>query len=209
MLQFIDVQKSYGTKKLLDIPSLELPRGIYWLQGANGTGKTSLLRMLAGILPFDGSILLQGLALKKDPVAYRRSIGWADAEPVYPDFLTGKDLLNFYRDIQQPRPGQVDELIDRLGVAPWLGSRTATWSAGMCKKVSLLLAFIGEAALVTLDEPLVTLDQKGVTALYTLIQDRHRQFGTSFILSSHQDIPDHALSAIQQLMLMNRSIELV
>jgi ABC-2 type transport system ATP-binding protein len=209
MLQFEKVQKAYGEKMILDIPSLYLDRGIYWLQGANGTGKTSLLRMLAGILPFDGSIRLRGLALEKDPVAYRRSIGWADAEPVYPDFLTGKDLLNFYRDIQQPRPGQLDELIDRLGVAPWLGSKTATWSAGMCKKVSLLLAFIGKPDLITLDEPLVTLDQQSVTDLYALIRDRHHQFGTSFILSSHQDIPDKALSAIQRLLLLNRSIELI
>jgi ABC-2 type transport system ATP-binding protein len=209
MLQFTDVQKSYGTKKLLDIPSLKLPGGIYWLQGANGTGKTSLLRMLAGILPFDGSIQLQGLELRKDPVAYRRSIGWADAEPIYPDFLTGENLLNFYRDIQKPRPGQVDELIDCLRVSPWLGSKTATWSAGMCKKVSLLLAFIGDAALITLDEPLVTLDVQGVTALYTLILDRRRQYGTSFILSSHQDIPEQALSTIQRLMLVNQSIKWV
>jgi ABC-2 type transport system ATP-binding protein len=128
---------------------------------------------------------------------------------VYPDFLTGKDLLNFYRDIHQPRPGQIDELIDRLGVAPWLGSKTATWSAGMCKKVSLLLAFIGKAVLITLDEPLITLDQQGVESLYALIQDRHCQYGTSFILSSHQDIPDHTLSTIQRLLLIDRSIELI
>src|ERR1700690_1694906 len=99
MLQFTGGQKSYGTKKILDIPSMELSLGSYWLQGPNGSGKTTLLRMLAGILPFRGHIRLQGLSLRDHPVAYRRLIGWADAEPLYPDFLTGKDLLTFYRDI--------------------------------------------------------------------------------------------------------------
>lgn len=209
MLQFTHVRKSFGTKKVLDIPFLELPGGIYWLQGANGTGKTSLLRMLAGILPFDGNIRWQDHSLREDPVAYRRLIGWADAEPIYPDFLTGKDLLAFYRDIQRPRRGQLDELIDVFGVSPWLGSKTVTWSAGMCKKVSLLLAFIGEATLITLDEPLVTLDQQGVKGLYGLILERYRQNGTSFILSSHQDIPGQSLATLQKIIVINQSINLI
>jgi ABC-2 type transport system ATP-binding protein len=209
MLQFTRVRKSFGTKKILDIPFLELPGGIYWLQGANGTGKTSLLRMLAGILPYDGNIRWKDHSLRADPVAYRRSIGWADAEPIYPDFLTGEDLLDFYRDIQRPRPGQLDELIDVFGVSPWLGSKTVTWSAGMCKKVSLLLAFIGEATLITLDEPLVTLDHQGVRGLYGLILERHRKSGTSFILSSHQDIPGDSLASLQKIILVNQSIELI
>jgi ABC-2 type transport system ATP-binding protein len=99
MLQFTGVEKSYGSTKVLEIPSLELPFGIYWLQGPNGSGKTTLLRMLAGILPFRGQIRLRGCSLRQKPVAYRRLIGWVDAEPLYPDFLTGEDLLAFYRDI--------------------------------------------------------------------------------------------------------------
>jgi ABC-2 type transport system ATP-binding protein len=108
MLQFTGVEKSYGSAKILDIPSLELPPAIYWLQGPNGSGKTTLLRMLAGILPFRGQIRLQGVSPKHDPVAYRRLICWADAEPLYPEFLTGEDLLAFYRGIIRPPAGQVE-----------------------------------------------------------------------------------------------------
>jgi ABC-2 type transport system ATP-binding protein len=82
MLTFFEVEKSYGSKKVLEIPALALGVGIYWLQGPNGTGKTTLLRMLAGIVPFRGEIRLQGLSLRSHPVQYRRSVGWADAEPV-------------------------------------------------------------------------------------------------------------------------------
>ncbi len=158
MLQFTGVEKFYGSKKVLEVPSLELPLDIYWLQGPNGSGKTTILRVLAGILPFRGHIRLQGFGLRDNPVAYRRLIGWADAEPLYPDFLTGANLLAFYRDIIRPPARQVDELIDRLGVTSWLDSKAVTWSAGMCKKISLLLAFIGRPALILLNEPLVTLD---------------------------------------------------
>jgi ABC-2 type transport system ATP-binding protein len=209
MLRFTAVQKFYGSTKVLDIPKLELPLGIYWLQGPNGSGKSTLLRVLAGILPFRGNIWLQGLSLRDDPVAFRRLISWADAEPVYPDFLTGEDLLAFYRDIIRPPASQMDELIDRLGVSPWLGSKAVTWSAGMSKKISILLSFIGRPALIALDEPLVTLDQPGVAAFYDLVGERRRQDGTGFVLSSHQSLPDADLPEIRKVTVYNGSISLI
>ena len=97
MLEFIGVRKSYGFKTILDISSLELSSRLYWLQGPNGSGKTTLLRVLAGILPFRGNIRLCGVSLRDEPVAYRRAIGWADAEIRFPDALemalTGYSLL--------------------------------------------------------------------------------------------------------------------
>jgi ABC-2 type transport system ATP-binding protein len=209
MLQFQKVQKTFGSRMILDIPAMDLAAGIYWLQGPNGSGKTTLLRMLAGIQPFEGSILLQGLSLQKDPVAYRRSVGWADADPLYPGFLSGADLLAFYKGIQSPRPGQIEELTDRFAVRSWLSSRAATWSSGMTKKISLLLAFIGQASLIVLDEPLVTLDEDGTAALYNLIREYHTRFGISFLLSSHQDIPANCLPGIETLILDKKYIQLI
>src|SRR5215469_3936982 len=107
MLQFTGVQKTFGPAMVLDIPSLVLPSGIYWLQGPNGSGKTTLLRILAGIAPYRGEIRLCGRSLRSEPVAYRRLVGWAEAEPLYPDFLTGSDLLAFYSGILRPPAGQI------------------------------------------------------------------------------------------------------
>ncbi len=109
MLQLIQVVKSYGSKKILDIPFLQLEEGLFWLKGPNGAGKTTLLRILAGILPFQGTIRLKEYSLQDNPVAYQRCIGWADAEPLYPGFLSGKDLLAFYQGVRPCPPGQVDQ----------------------------------------------------------------------------------------------------
>jgi ABC-2 type transport system ATP-binding protein len=209
MLQFNEVEKSFGSTKVFTIPLLELPSAVYWLQGPNGSGKTTLLRVLAGILPFRGQIRLRGISLGRDPVAYRRMIGWADAEPLYPDFLTGVDLLAFYRDIIRPPAGQLDDLIGRLGVSSWLGSKASTWSAGMCKKISLLLAFMGRPALITLDEPLVTLDASGGAALLDLVRERYHREGTGFILSSHQPGLDRELPDLRSLKIHNGFIDLI
>ena len=52
MLELIQVQKTYGARRILDIPDFRLENGLYWLQGLNGVGKTTLLRIIAGILRF-------------------------------------------------------------------------------------------------------------------------------------------------------------
>ncbi len=81
MLELCQVQKSYGGEKILDIPDLQLSEGVYWLRGVNGSGKTTLLRLLAGLLPFKGDVRVRNHSLRATPVAYRRMISWADAEP--------------------------------------------------------------------------------------------------------------------------------
>ena len=209
MLELYQVQKSYGGEKILDIPKLQFSAGIYWLQGANGSGKTTLLRLLAGLLPFRGDVRVHSHSLRETPVAYRRTISWADAEPLYPGFLSGDDLVTFYRKIQQPAPGQVDKLIGHFGIKSWLSSRAETWSSGMTKKLSLVLAFIGQPSLILLDEPLITLDQDSTGRLIELIIDYQRLYDTSFIFSSHQAIPDELRQKTQFLELKERSIQVV
>jgi ABC-2 type transport system ATP-binding protein len=206
MLEFINVQKNYGPQSVLDISHFSLDAGIYWLQGPNGAGKTTLLRVIAGILTFKGDLRLRGHSLRKDGVGYRKLVNWGDAEPLYPGFLNGADLLDFYRQILRPEAAQVDELCGRLGVDSWLGARAAAWSSGMTKKISLVLAFLGEPALIVLDEPFTTLDEPGARELSTLIEEYHRLYGTAFLLSSHQHMP---LPGLKRMQIVNHAIELI
>lgn len=209
MLNLCQVQKSYGGEKILDIPDLQLSEGVYWLQGANGSGKTTLLRLLAGLLPFKGDVRIHNHSLRGTPVAYRRAISWADAEPLYPDFLRGDELIAFYKKIQQPPPGQVDHLIGHFGIKSWLSSRAETWSSGMTKKLSLLLAFIGQPALILLDEPLITLDQSSTYGLIRLMIDYQQLYNTSFFFSSHQAVPDKLCQRTQLLLLNEHTIHTI
>ena len=212
MLQFRSFYKRYGAKLILDIPDLYLGTGLYWLQGPNGSGKTTLLRILAGILPFGGDVSLNSpnqanpVSLRQSPTPYRRLIAWADAEPQYPGFLTGYELLDFYRNILRPEAAQVEQLIEGFGVGAWLETRTAAWSSGMTKKLSLLLALLGKPALILLDEPLTTLDDSGRTVLNEFIKGYQQDLGTSFLISSHQDIDSAMLPMTQLLTIVDGSI---
>lgn len=207
MLEFIQTEKSYGKRTILSIPHLRLDRGIYWLQGSNGSGKTTLLRMIAGLLPFKGDIILNDHSQHKQALAYRRAVSWADAEPLYPEFLKGQDLVAFYQEIRKADIRQIHELTDLFQVRSYLDAPIGTYSSGMVKRLSLVLAFIGEPRLIALDEPLVTLDKESIPILYELIANRYRHEQCSFLISSHQDLAAGALPEEKLLSVHNATIQ--
>src|SRR6478735_1158704 len=97
MLQFVDVQKFYGSFLAITIPSLIINQGVWWVQGENGSGKTTFLKMIAGVHPFTGSIMLDGkFDVKNQRREFVKQINYAEAEPLYPSFLTARDLVELY-----------------------------------------------------------------------------------------------------------------
>jgi ABC-2 type transport system ATP-binding protein len=209
MLTFSAIEKYYGRNLVLEIPSLQLDRGIYWLQGANGSGKTTFLRMIAGLLPFNGDIQLNGYSLRRNPVLYRRCVSWSDAEPVYPGFVTGNDLIAFYQKIRKTSAADVNRLISFFNIQHWLSTPVGTYSSGMVKKLSLVLSFIGFPPLIALDEPLTTLDAATVPLVIQLINDAHAQHDCSFLLSSHQPVEDTSLVIDKKLLVTGQTISYV
>src|SRR5690242_9731399 len=98
MLTIQSAKKEYNRELVLDIPTLQLDEGVYWVQGVNGSGKTTLLKMIAGLSPFAGDITVAGISLHRKPLHYRRQVSWAAAEPLYPSFVTGGELVAFYQE---------------------------------------------------------------------------------------------------------------
>jgi ABC-2 type transport system ATP-binding protein len=188
MLQLTNIKKSFGTHLIFSINQLTIPKGIHWLKGANGAGKSTLLKIMAGELPFEGEILMNNsLSIQKNPTAYRLLLNHAEAEPIYPSFLTGMDILAFVSDVKKGNPEQIKQVRETLSIDNYLENPIGTYSSGMLKKLSLLLAFTGQPDWILLDEPLTTLDIDSQKNLCKLIMQRHRQ-GVSFIITSHHDI---------------------
>lgn len=179
-------KKGYGPVPVLHIDRLELPAGLYWLKGENGTGKTTLLKSIAGLIPFEGAVEVDGLSLRRQRRDYTKAVSFAEAEPVYPLFLTGHELLCFYLDARGGSKSEAKRLAEDLGIAPFLQNKVGTYSSGMMKKLSLLLCFTGYPKLLLLDEPFVTLDVKAVAVLQRLIAERSKQ--ASFLISTHQEL---------------------
>ncbi|RYF72302.1 MAG: ATP-binding cassette domain-containing protein, partial [Cytophagaceae bacterium] len=142
-------------------------------------------RSIAGMLPHEGSVMLNGLDSRRDVMAYRLKVNYAEAEPTFPPFLTAHELISWVADAKQAPAGQAEGLIEEFGVGTYQHTPVGTYSSGMLKKTSLIMAFLGQPTLILLDEPLVTLD---VTATQTVAEliDRARLAGVNFLLSSHQ-----------------------
>jgi ABC-2 type transport system ATP-binding protein len=157
MLQITNFSKTYQGRAVLRIESFAFAPGTYWVQGANGSGKSTLLQAIAGVTPFEGDIQLAGqLSVKKQAVAYRRLVNFAEAEPVFPKFLTGRELIRLFRAAKNGPPNQEDFYLESLQMGAYVHESVGTYSSGMLKKLSLVLAFLGQPTCVVLDDPLTT-----------------------------------------------------
>ena len=198
MLQLTNYRKHYGSTLVLQVPSLRLEPGTYWLKGANGAGKTTLLTSIAGLIPFEGSLQVGGIDLRKKRRDYLKAVNYAPAEPVYPSFLRGDDLLQFYWKTKEAEGATMDRLVKRFGAAHYLHQKVSTYSSGMLKKLSLVLAFMGRPTLILLDEPFITLDAAAVHTLQELIEEGQAA-GVSFGISAHGAAPLPQATAVLQL----------
>jgi len=206
MLELKDIKKLYNYNLVLEIPSLKLEHGIWWVRGENGSGKTTLLKIIAGLLPFDGEVSINKTSLKNQPLAYRKLISWAEAEPLFPLFLTGLDLVTLYKDIRGAAQKDIDPLLEILGMSEYIHHKTGTYSAGMNKKLSLVLAFVGSPQLIVLDEPLITLDPHAFHQVCSLILEKNKNDGAGFLMSSHQAPDENLFVSAKQLVVNNKTV---
>ncbi|SHF84505.1 ABC transporter ATP-binding protein [Pedobacter caeni] len=207
MLAFHQFQKRYGGHLALEIPEMTIDSGIYWLKGANGSGKSTLLKAIAGLLSFEGQIRLSpDIYLKKQPVAYRKIVNFAEAEPLFPEFLTGQEMIRMFVTAKSASPGQEQYYLESMQMQHYINQPVSTYSSGMLKKLSLVLAFIGQPKLILLDEPLITIDSDSLQVLYRWIVEKHQKDGTGFLLASHQALEHDTLSKAQVLLVENLTL---
>ncbi len=206
MLKVKNYSKSYNNHTIVAVDNLEIPEGIHWVKGINGSGKSTFFRSIAGIIPFDGEILWNNLDIRKDAVTYRMQVNMSEADPLYPDYLSGYDLLNFIAEAKKAETSQLQQIAEVLGVDVYWKSAIGTYSSGMLKKISLLSAFLGKPSLIMLDEPLITIDDRSVQIVYELVKEYAEQQGVSFLLSSHQDFRFEQLAIKNMYLVQNQTI---
>lgn len=200
MLSLTNINKKYGNHEVLNFDEWKIGKGIHWLKGGNGTGKSTLFRIISGQSPFRGEVELEGVNLKKQPILFRSKISFAEAEPQYPLFIKGKELIDFYQETRKAEKNEVEFLTDYFEMTAFLDNKIGGYSSGMLKKLSLICAFLGKSDLYILDEPLITIDASSSEKLYHLIKTKASE-GESFLLSSHQEINQSKLflSTVSQI----------
>lgn len=176
--------KSYGKVQAVRGISMRIERGeIFGFLGPNGAGKTTTIRcMLDVIRPTVGTIRVLGLDAQSDRHAMHQHIGYLPGDVRLPGRMTGKQIINYFANLQGREPVLLDDLIERFDVEvkrPLKG-----YSKGMRQKIGIVLAFMCDPDVLILDEPTSGLDpllQKTFNEF--LLEERQR--GKTIFMSSH------------------------
>lgn len=164
---------------------------IAFLTGANGTGKSTLLRCLAGWdAPSEGEVALCGEPLSGARRDQRRLVSFVPDTPAFYDDLTAGEHLDFV--LRANRLSSTDkrttQLMERLGLAGYRDRYPSAYSRGMRQKLALVLALVIRPRLLLLDEPYGPLDPDAAVVLSGLL-DEARAEGTAALVSCHHDVP--------------------
>lgn len=163
-----------------------------WLHivGANGVGKTSLLRMVCGLAPVEsGEILWNGLSIRSNPEAYRRDLCYLGHLNALQESMTIQENLAFSSALGgfMPHNAHISELLHRFGVGGRGQQLVRHLSQGQKRRVALSRLALSRAPLWVLDEPFVAMDHAGIRLLAELIA-QHLSTGGIAVLTSHQDV---------------------
>lgn len=190
MLKIDNLTKTYGEKKAVDSLSLHIQSGeIYGFIGHNGAGKTTTIKAVCGILQFDkGEIYVDGVSVKKDPIACKAKLAYIPDNPDLYSFMTGIQYLNFVSDIfgvyGEERKTQINKYADAFEMTDKLANPISSYSHGMKQKLAVISAFIHSPKLVIMDEPFVGLDPKASHVLKQIMA-QHCQNGGAIFFSTH------------------------
>jgi heme exporter protein A len=182
-----------GDRLLIQGLELELHAGeVVWLRGTNGRGKTTLLRLLAGLsTPAEGAVWWEGQELRGAAPGWRRELAYIAHANALKDDLLAHEALRFVAGLRGTpvSPQAVEAALERLGVARQARLPVRVLSQGQRRRVALArLALPDPPRVWLLDEPFDALDDAGIGTLEALMRT-HAAAGGTVLLTSHQALP--------------------
>ncbi|MBO4390322.1 MAG: ABC transporter ATP-binding protein [Lachnospiraceae bacterium] len=190
MILFENVSKTFGAVKAVQGVSFTVEDGeIVGFIGPNGSGKTTCMKMMTGILkPDEGRIEIAGHDILKDPMGAKKEIGYISDNPDQFMRLKGSEYLELISDIygvgEIDRNKRMKELADRFGMMDALDRRILSYSHGMRQKLMVIGALIHEPKEWILDEPMTGLDPESAYELKKMMKE-HAQKGYGVLFSTH------------------------
>lgn len=191
MISFQHVSKTFdGKVKAVDDVSFTVnPGEIVGFIGPNGSGKTTSMKMMTGVLnPDEGSIQIGKYDIVKEPLKAKQEIGYISDNPDQFLRLTGLEYLNLMADIygiaKEERGGRIERFAKEFGVYDVLHRQMAGYSHGMRQKMMVLGALVHEPEVWILDEPMTGLDPESAFVLKQMMRE-HADKGYSVLFSTH------------------------
>jgi heme exporter protein A len=164
------------------------PGELLILEGSNGSGKTSLMRAIVGMLEFEaGEIEWEGVPVRRNRQRFHGSLVWMAHRVGFKADLTLLENLRFEAALRPASGKDLDEILQRLGIERLTRLPLRSLSAGQQRRVSLARMLLSNAPLWLMDEPFTNLDRAGRELVLKLVEE-HVQAGGMCVIAAHQDV---------------------
>ena len=186
MLRLTGLTKTFGRRTVLDHLDLQIDAGESTaLLGANGSGKTTTLRCIAGLAqPDAGQIAIAGVDLARDPIGARRRLSYLPQRSTFPPTLTVRETLDLVARLRRAPSTAVDRELDSCGLSILADRNVNHLSGGERQRLAIAVAFLPEVDLYLFDEPSASLDPVASRILF----DRARRLrceGRTLLFTTH------------------------
>lgn len=184
MIEIRNLTKSFGPRPVLQGIDLNIQSGgIFAVLGPNGSGKTTIIKTILGmVIPDKGDILVQGTSIRGD-WEYRKAIDYLPQIVRFPENLKVKELVKLVKDVRMAEANE-EPLIESFGLGTCLTQKLRNLSGGTRQKVNVMLTFMFDSPILILDEPTVGLDPIALIKLKELILAQ-REAGKTILLTTH------------------------
>jgi Cu-processing system ATP-binding protein len=187
VIRFQALCKAFGAHRAVERLTLSVEAGeVVALLGPNGSGKTTSLKAAAGLIrPTSGQVLVGEPGRPASSPEARQALSFLPQKVSFPDSLTGREVVEFYRRLRGGAPERTDEVLRVAALNGAASRHVGTYSGGMTQRLGLAVAALPEAPVLLLDEPTSSLDADGLCAFYGLVE-RRRHRGQTVLFTSHQ-----------------------
>jgi len=177
----------------LDHLTLDVAHGqVFGLLGPNGSGKTTSVNLLCGLLrPTGGTVLVEGIDVRDDVTAVREHLGVVPQETALYNDLTADENLAFHARLygvpRAQRRARIDEVLELVGLVERRGDRVGTYSGGMQRRLALARALLTQPSVVVLDEPTLGVDVQSRAALWERVRRIAADGGTVLLTTNYME----------------------
>ena len=186
-LETSDVHHRFASQDVLRGVDMQVPVGsIYGFLGPNGSGKTTTLRLILGLLRKQrGEIRIFGKPFDTDRIAILKNIGSMIESPSLYDHLSATENLRLLQLVHGCAESRIGEVLELVGLGATGKKRAKQFSLGMRQRLSIAAALLHQPSLIILDEPTNGLDPSGIIEIRNLLTELNRRHGCTILVSSH------------------------